>query len=108
MLKINHSDSGMCMASKYEYTKRSIKLRREWLDTLKNRPCTRCGIVYPPYVTDWHHRDKKDKKFGIGKGSFRQSKKAILEEIEKCDLYCANCHRIIEYEVNKTLFRKGV
>lgn len=86
------------MASKYEYTKKSIEKRRAWLDEQKDRPCTRCQEKYPPYVMEWHHIDPATKKFSIGQASFRQSKKALEEEIKKCELYCANCHRIIEYE----------
>jgi len=94
------------MASSYEYTKRSIEKRRAFIDELKNKPCKRCGIKYPPYVMEWHHRDRATKKFGVGRGSFRNSIKMILLEIEKCDLYCSNCHRIIEHE-SGFLARKG-
>ncbi len=94
------------MAGKYEWTKRCIQKRREWLDGFKRKPCTRCEHEFPPYVMEWHHRDPKTKKFCIGNAAFRQSRKALLAEIAKCDLYCANCHRIIEFEVG--LKRKGV
>lgn len=94
------------MASKYEYTKKSIQNRRAELDKLKDKPCTRCKEKFPPYVMEWHHIDPTTKSFGIGQGSFRNSMKKILEEISKCELYCANCHRIIEYETNLK-FRKG-
>ena len=87
------------MGAKYKYVKKSIHERRKWLDTLKAIPCKRCGKTYPPYVMDWHHRNPEEKKFGVGSGSWRQSRKKLEEEMEKCDLYCANCHRIIEYEV---------
>ena len=46
---------------------------------------------------DWHHRDKTTKLFGI-RMQLTRSKKALLAEIAKCDLVCANCHRIIESE----------
>lgn len=86
------------MPSSYKQTKKSIEKRRSELDKLKNRPCTRCEKEFPPYVMDWHHIDPKTKKFGIGAGSFRYSMKKLLLEIDKCELYCSNCHRIIEYE----------
>lgn len=94
------------MVSKYEYTKKAVEERRTKLDRLKNKPCARCKKKFPPYVMEWHHRDPTTKKFGIGQGSFRNSMAKILEEIRKCDLYCANCHRITEYE-NNFRFRKG-
>lgn len=87
------------MASSYKYTKESIQRRRAEIDKLKDQPCKRCGGKFPPYVMDFHHIDPTTKKFGIGSGSFRRSLKQLLEEIEKCELYCANCHRIIEHEL---------
>lgn len=86
--------------NKYEYVKKSINLRREWVDsTFKAKPCKRCGIQYPPFVMDFHHEDPKTKKFNIGRGSFTKSKKDLEEEISKCILLCSNCHRIVEHEL---------
>ena len=73
--------------------------RRDWLDSLKaNIPCVRCGTVYPPYVMEWHHRDRSAKLFKLSRGQHITNKQKILNEIAKCDLYCSNCHKIIEYE----------
>lgn len=68
----------------------SIK-RQKLINNIKNVPCLDCGVLYPPYVMDFDH--KKDKKFNIA------SKKdcglnRLMEEINKCDIVCANCHRI--------------
>ena len=68
--------------------------RRIWLDSLKEgKPCSDCGVIYPPYVLDWHHRDPKLKLFKISWG-VHKNKDIILTEIAKCELVCANCHRI--------------
>lgn len=91
------------MASKYAYVKATIAARRIWANSFKDGPCIRCGIKYAHYVMDWYHRDRSTKKFGLGRGGFRWSRKAILEEIEKCDLLCANCHRIVEYEIRSQI-----
>ncbi len=58
-----------------------------------------CGVQYPHYVMDFDHRDKKKKLAGINKmiNFHSYSKKKIFEEIKKCDLVCANCHRIRTY-----------
>lgn len=89
------------MASKYSYNKKYIYKKKEKLEKLKDKPCKRCEKKYPSYVMEWHHRNPKTKKFTISSGSFRYGIKTILKEIKKCDLYCANCHRIIEYESKK-------
>ena len=68
---------------------------REKLDALKDVPCADCGKKYPPYVLDFHHIDPSLKSGDIptmlGQG---YSWGRILEEVEKCVLVCANCHRI--------------
>ena len=48
---------------------------------------------------DFDHRDRKTKLTNINRMiNYRSySKEKILEEIEKCDLVCANCHRIRTY-----------
>lgn len=58
----------------------------------KDKPCIDCGVVYPPYVMDFDHRE--DKKYNISHmARLGLSEDAILLEISKCDLVCSNCHR---------------
>lgn len=74
--------------------------KRQWdvIAEAKNNPCSRCSGVFPSYVMDLHHRDPSTKLFSIGVGGCKQSMSKLIAELEKCDVYCANCHRIIEYE----------
>ena len=58
----------------------------------KSRPCADCGVHYPYYVMDFDHRDGRLKEFLLN-SVHRVTKRAILREIEKCDVVCANCHR---------------
>lgn len=82
--------------NRQQYLKSATQTRirvREFLTELKNKPCQDCGINYPHYVMDFDHRG--DKKFGLNIASWRvKSRKVLLEEVAKCDLVCANCHRI--------------
>ena len=65
-----------------------------WVDTFKDVPCTDCGVKYPPYVMDFDHLPQYEKLFPIGVlVNKRLSKQTILEEINKCEVVCANCHR---------------
>jgi hypothetical protein len=69
---------------------------RKIIDETKDSvPCMDCGIAYPSYVMDFDHRPDETKVAGIsGKGMMTFSSEAkLLEEIAKCDLVCANCHR---------------
>lgn len=50
-----------------------------------------CGYKFPPECMDFDHLGNKFKTIG----QLRSHKwETILEEIKKCDLICANCHRI--------------
>lgn len=64
---------------------------REAIRTIKeSSPCTDCDEYYPYYVMQFDHVNG-DKEFNIA-NALRKGLKAILKEIEKCDLVCANCH----------------
>ena len=60
---------------------------------LKTHPCVDCKNP-DPRVLDFDHQ--RDKSFNIGKAisSGHVSWEVILKEIEKCEVRCANCHRI--------------
>lgn len=85
------------MSNKYEYVKKSIEKRREWVYELKSNPCTGCGNKYHPCAMHFHHIDSKTKSFEIGKQSYRKSREKIQKEIDKCVLLCANCHSFLHY-----------
>lgn len=60
--------------------------------------CADCDRDYPPYVLEFDHVDPKTKKFNVGNASSAPSMQALVEEIEKCDIVCASCHKIREHE----------
>lgn len=71
---------------------------RLYLRTLRENPCLDCGIQYPFYVMDFDHT-RGEKKFDIGRAIVNPvSKKRLEEELAKCDLLCANCHRTRTYK----------
>ena len=71
--------------------KRERKKVKQIITDAKKRPCTDCGIQYPPYVMDFDHL--RDKKFNISGAAGRAGPVSILEELAKCEVVCANCHR---------------
>jgi hypothetical protein len=84
--------------NKEKYAERNRKRRAEmitWLDSLKEgKPCVQCENVFPPKAMDFHHRDPSQKEFSISNVRFLgYGKERVLQEIEKCDLLCAVCHR---------------
>lgn len=64
------------------------------VDLKTGKPCLDCGGVFPPVAMDFDHV-RGVKKFSIAKmGGTTHSVDVLLEEIAKCELVCANCHRI--------------
>lgn len=92
-------------AQYYENNKRTRKRCKEVIQSLKNVPCADCKIAYPPYVMDFDHL--QDKEFVISTAVNNGSTRKILEEAQKCEVVCSNCHRIRTYNrrvnsLNKT------
>ena len=52
-----------------------------------------CGGIFPECVYDFDHRDTFSKSFNIGAKIYKPIEELKLEA-DKCDLVCANCHRI--------------
>ena len=60
---------------------------------LLDHPCVDCGETNPVVLEFDHVRGKK--KFSISSGMVKgYTWSVLLDEIEKCDVRCANCHRI--------------
>jgi NAD-dependent dihydropyrimidine dehydrogenase PreA subunit len=77
------------------YRERNARKRaslRALIRELKSIPCKDCGESYPYYVMDFDHRE--DKQFLMSKLIHFGSVKRIYDEAAKCDVVCANCHRM--------------
>lgn len=63
--------------------------------------CSRCGFEpqdgLEMLLLDFHHRNPADKSFEISPSGTR-SLESLMEEAQKCDLLCANCHRLTHLE----------
>lgn len=53
--------------------------------------CADCDGIFHPAAFDFHHLDPSDKETVI---RFSWSWDRLKEELQKCILLCANCHRI--------------
>ena len=73
--------------------KKSYHLKRAVINKLKEKPCADCKRSYPYYAMDFDHNTKQDKLGDIAH-MLSFSIETIKKEISKCDLVCANCHRI--------------
>lgn len=71
--------------------KRRASIRQLIIDK-KNVPCMDCKVSYPSYVMDFDHV-RGNKQFNLSTAA-EKSKQRVTEEMAKCDIICANCHRI--------------
>lgn len=55
--------------------------------------CVRCGYSGHQAALEFHHLDPSIKSFTIGMVA-NKAWKSIVDEIQKCELLCSNCHRI--------------
>lgn len=87
--------------NKKYYLDRNRELRarnREMYRAAKEgKPCAHCGGVFPQVCMDFDHREPEGKRLCVAQ-MLGFSWSVIQEEINKCDLLCANCHRIKTYE----------
>ena len=69
-------------------TRHLVKFRA-WLDSLKANPCTDCKRTLHPVAMDFDHVAGEK----ITEISSTKCRAFILDELAKCELVCANCHR---------------
>lgn len=76
---------------------------REYITDLKTiTPCTDCKKSFPHYIMEFDHaRGTKLGNITVLVAKF--GKKRLLEEIAKCDIVCANCHKIRTFNRRSTL-----
>ena len=74
------------------YIRNRYRKHREFINSLKHFPCMDCGAALPPYCMDFDHV-RGTKSCSVPEMTCASLVK-IQEEVNKCDLVCANCHHI--------------
>lgn len=78
--------------------RRKKRIRRFVRSIKEQSSCTRCGFD-DARALDFHHRDGQEKDEILSRVHIRGwGKERILAEIAKCDVLCANCHRIEHHQ----------
>lgn len=57
-------------------------------------PCAGCGEDRIPCL-EFHHIDPETKVFNVSMAWRKKGTNAILRELAKCIVVCANCHKLI-------------
>jgi hypothetical protein len=73
--------------------RRRLDNRRRVRLYLLSHPCVDCGEA-DPLVLDLDHRDPEEKVQAVTWLARRKPWSIVAAEIDKCDVRCANCHRI--------------
>jgi hypothetical protein len=58
--------------------------------------CQLCGYNRCMAALEFHHKDRKTKKFGLSLRGVTRSIETLREEAKKCVLLCSNCHAEVE------------
>lgn len=72
--------------------KRNAENRQIIQQLKQNQRCEKCGETRW-YLLDYHHLNPEEKKNTIAKLMVHSCQDSVQEEIKKCILLCANCHR---------------
>jgi len=84
-------------ADRPEYIKRAVAKRRKKLRTMareyRGGKCIICGYRRCQDALEFHHLDPRQKDFGLSADGLTRSWAKIKQELDKCVLICANCHR---------------
>lgn len=81
--------------------KRKKQQLREIAQERKSQPCADCGETFPYYVMDFDHREGEEKKAHVSRLVGMMNLQNLLDEMDKCDVVCANCHRIRTFNRNQ-------
>ena len=83
---------------KSEYDRKRHIRNKEFLQNYKlDKGCMDCGYNKHHAALQFDHIPNTEKKFSVGSGT-SQSKKMLMEEINKCEVVCANCHTIRTFD----------
>lgn len=87
----NHAYCKLCQNQNVLDRQRAWK--RKALD-YKGGKCSQCGYSKCDSALEFHHLDPKEKDFSLSSGRLRKFEDS-KEELDKCILVCACCHREI-------------
>lgn len=88
---------------------KSISRKLKLID-LKNGCCSKCGYNKNLATLEFHHIDESNKMFPLDARNLSNRKwESIIEEFNKCELLCANCHRELHNEgLNISVLRENI
>lgn len=78
--------------------KRAKERKQQIIETMFNGKCMACGYNHCFQALEFHHKNPDEKSFELNIAKLGQlSMETINDEVSKCVLLCANCHREAHY-----------
>lgn len=82
-----------CLKCQTESTQKRRDKVKYMAVAYKGGKCHICGYDKCIGALEFHHIDPNEKDFGISSNGYTHSWEKITQELNKCVLLCANCHR---------------
>jgi hypothetical protein len=111
---LRKAKSNVISAKQYKHNTEEVKarvkekrssLKKEWKAFKATLFCTKCGFNHPAAL-DFHHEDPSTKTDSINQLISDGRFKAAMEEVKKCVVLCANCHRVHHHDERHAVKKK--
>jgi hypothetical protein len=101
-----HRENGQ--ARRTDWQRENGRINRAKLNQIKlDKGCAVCGYNEHPAALDFNHINPLEKSFNISEKVTNLSWKRLADEVEKCEVLCANCHRIHTHDNRHTQIRRA-
>lgn len=81
-----------------QVTERQVRLKQQLVE-YKGGKCERCGYCTCNAALEFHHNDPSEKDFSLSQVKLTTFNEKIKNELDKCTMLCANCHREVHQEL---------
>lgn len=85
--------AGACRSCSNQERKTRYLVKKKKAIEYKGGKCFDCKKTFQDCLYDFHHLEPHTKEFNIGQSRYHKWEK-IKEELDKCVLLCAHCHRL--------------
>jgi len=90
--KYKDFDENQKISSRLSVWEKGMRKKKELVD-MKGGACKKCGYSRCLRALTFHHKDPSKKSFSLDTRNVRCTKwERLVEEVEKCELLCFNCH----------------
>jgi predicted transcriptional regulator len=93
-----NSDSKVNVSKKKKGTYQSLDFLEELQSFKEGMGCFDCKTMYPHYVLEFDHMPEFKKIDNVYRVYKKFGRDKAWQEVAKCDVVCANCHKIRTYQ----------